>query len=257
MKYCKKVCQTLKEVRKQIADANEIPYEITVCHHEGDCRGTCPKCESEVCYIENQLNIRRAAGKAVSLIGISLGISTAFTSCSTKPDPHEEFIETEEEVLGGSAQIAPEESSALKDSIYPDYDTEGIIEAGEDMPLIDLSTDEGPYEGEEPEEDQIFTIVEQQPEFPGGEAALLAFIKKYLQYPDFALEGAIHGRVMLSVVVERDGSISNIEVMRSPAEELTNEAIRVVKSMPKWKPGKQRGKTVRVKCVLPITFRLE
>ena len=257
MKYCKKVCQTLKVVSKQIADANEIPYEITECHHEGDCRGTCPKCESEVRYIENQLNIRRAAGKAVSLVGLSLGISTAFTSCSTKPDPHEELIETEEEVLGGSAQIAPEESSALKYSIYPDYDTEGIIEAGEDMPLIDLSTDEGPYEGEEPEEDQIFTIVEQQPEFPGGEAALTEYIKKNIRYSVIASESAIIGRVTLSFIIEKDGSISNIEVMRSPAEECSYEAIRVVKSMPKWKPGKQRGKTVRVKCVLPITFRLE
>ena len=69
-------------------------------------------------------------------------------------------------------------------------------------------------------------------------------------------ENGIQGRVTLSFVVERDGSIAQIEVMRSPAEELSKESIRVVQTMPKWKPGKQRGKAVRVKYVLPITFRL-
>lgn len=207
MKYGKKVCQSLKVVRKQIADANEIPYEITECHHEGDCRGTCPKCESELRYIENQLNIRRAAGKAISLVGLSLGISTAFAT--NIPD-----------------------STLKEDSIQ-------VVD------LNDSKTDG----------DLVFGMCEQQPEFPGGEMALKEYIKKNIRYSVIASESDIFGRVTLSFFIEKDGSISNIEVMRSPAEELTNEAIRLVKSMPKWKPGKQRGKTVRVKYVLPITFR--
>ena len=81
MKYGKKVCTSLKQVRKQIADANGIPYEITPCPHDGSqCPGTCPKCESEVRYIERELSLRRAAGKAVSLVGLSLGISAAFAA---------------------------------------------------------------------------------------------------------------------------------------------------------------------------------
>lgn len=294
MKYCKKVCQTLKEVRKQIADANEIPYEITECHHEGDCRGTCPKCESEVRYIENQLNIRRAAGKAISLVGISLGISAAFGSCSGSSNPHPN------RTLGAIAPIEEDgisnafANTSINDTIAPELITEGImvdapqkeildepciegdieIEEGPlfvgeldvadstdvlkgNQVIVDLSSESGPFEGEEPEKDQVFTVVEQLPEFPGGEAALTEYIKKNIRYSVIASESDIIGRVTLSFIIEKDGSISNIEVMRSPAEELTNEAIRLVKSMPKWKPGKQRGKEVRVRYVIPITFRLE
>ena len=80
MNHGKKICEHLKVVRKQIADANDIPYEITECPHQGPCAGTCPKCESELRYIENQLSLRRTAGKAVSLVGLSLGISSAFTA---------------------------------------------------------------------------------------------------------------------------------------------------------------------------------
>lgn len=114
-----------------------------------------------------------------------------------------------------------------------------------------------PLENVFPEDGKIYTVVEQQPVFPGGEAAMMAYIKKNLKYPAFASENGIQGRVVLSFVVEKDGSISNIEVMRSPAEELTQEAIRIVKSMPKWRPGKLKGEKVRVKYVLPITFRLQ
>ena len=123
--------------------------------------------------------------------------------------------------------------------------------------VVDLSSESGPSDEEEAEGNQIFTVVEQQPEFPGGEAALMNYIKKNLKYPAFAAENGIQGRVTLSFTVEKDGSIANIEVMRSPAEELSKEAIRVVQSMPKWKPGKQRGKPVRVKYMLPVTFRLQ
>ena len=123
--------------------------------------------------------------------------------------------------------------------------------------VMDLTAETGPSEEEEAEGNQIFTVVEQNPEFPGGEAALMNYIKKNLKYPAFAAENGIQGRVTLSFTVEKDGSIANIEVMRSPADELSKEAIRVVNSMPKWKPGKQRGKAVRVKYVLPVTFRLQ
>lgn len=126
-----------------------------------------------------------------------------------------------------------------------------------DVPLQIVDLESAPSEGEDYVDDgQPFVLVEEQPQFPGGESALMAFIRKNLRYPAFAAENNIQGRVTVSFVVERDGSIAQIEVMRSPAEELSKESIRVVQTMPKWKPGKQRGKAVRVKYVLPITFRL-
>lgn len=103
---------------------------------------------------------------------------------------------------------------------------------------------------------EVFTVVEEMPEFPGGESALMQFIKTNLKYPaDCAAQG-IDGRVTLSFIVETDGSVSTVEIMRTPDERLSAEAIRVVQSMPAWTPGKQRGQVVRVKYVLPVTFRL-
>ena len=103
---------------------------------------------------------------------------------------------------------------------------------------------------------EVFTVTEDMAEFPGGEPALMAFIKQNLKYPmDCANEG-VQGRVTLSMIIEKDGSISTVEELRSPDPRLTEEAVRVVKSMPKWTPAKQRGQIVRIQYVLPITFRL-
>ena len=123
--------------------------------------------------------------------------------------------------------------------------------------VVDLSSQAAPEEEEDAEANTIFTVVEDEPEFPGGTKALMEFISKNLRYPAFAAENGIQGRVTLSFVVEKDGSVTDIQEMRSPSEDLTKEAKRVVSAMPKWKPGKQRGKPVRVKYVLPVTFRLQ
>lgn len=108
-------------------------------------------------------------------------------------------------------------------------------------------------------EERAYIVVERNPEFPGGEAALMAFMRKNLKYPAKSAEKGIQGRVTISFIIEKDGSISNIKVFRpsAEAEELNQEAIRLVKSMPRWKPGMQKGKLVRVQYVLPITFRLQ
>ena len=123
--------------------------------------------------------------------------------------------------------------------------------------VIQQVVETGPAEEEEADANQIFTVVEQEPEFPGGTKALMEYISKNLRYPAFAAENGIQGRVTLSFVVEKDGSVTDIQELRSPSEDLTKEAKRVVQSMPKWKPGKQRGKPVRVKYMLPVTFRLQ
>ncbi|MBR5654265.1 MAG: hypothetical protein IKX22_09325 [Prevotella sp.] len=82
----KDICEVLKDVRRKIAAANDIDYEPRVCHHEGDCMGTCPACEAEVRYIENELNRRRRLGKAVVVTGLSLGLAAMAASCSFKPN---------------------------------------------------------------------------------------------------------------------------------------------------------------------------
>lgn len=109
---------------------------------------------------------------------------------------------------------------------------------------------------EESDEGEIFEVVEQNPQFPGGEQALMAWLTKNLKYPSVAQENGIQGRVMVSFVVNKDGSIVDPKIVRSVDPSLDKEAIRVVSAMPKWTPGRQRGKTVRVKYSLPVTFRL-
>ena len=113
-------------------------------------------------------------------------------------------------------------------------------------------------EEEEPEEQTIFEVVEQMPEFPnGGMAGLMQYLSKNIKYPTIAQENGTQGRVTVQFVVNRDGSIVDAKVLRGVDPYLDKEAIRVISSMPKWKPGMQRGKAVRVKYTVPVMFRLQ
>ena len=107
------------------------------------------------------------------------------------------------------------------------------------------------------EENTVFEYVEQMPSFPGGDAALMRYLSKYIKYPPLAEENGIQGRVICTFVVERDGSVSDIRIKRSVDPSLDKEAMRVVSAMPKWIPGRQNGQMVRVKYTLPVTFRLQ
>ena len=113
-------------------------------------------------------------------------------------------------------------------------------------------------EEEEEEEDvQIFTVVENDPEFPGGMEALYKYLRENIKYPQLARDNNITGKVYVTFVVERDGSIANPRVLKDIGGGCGAEAIRVVKAMPKWAPGKQRGKAVRVQFNLPVSFNLQ
>ena len=117
-----------------------------------------------------------------------------------------------------------------------------------------------PVEVEEEEtvqEEEIFTVVENEPEFPGGMEALYKYLGENIKYPQVAKDNNITGRVYVTFVVEKDGTIANPRVLRDIGGGCGQEAIRVVKSMPKWKAGKQRGKAVRVQFNLPVSFNLQ
>ena len=251
MNHGKKICEHLKVVRKQIADANDIPYEITECPHQGPCAGTCPKCESELRYIENQLSLRRAAGKAVSLVGLSLGISSVFAA---------------QEVNNDSVAVKTDSISSESQGVEV---TEGAIEANA----------------------MFGCLVESVPEFRGGKIAIHAFLFKNLDFtrtnsqgrkmfyrfsdfeepfPNFQFllssedeekeetlpplkEDDHKDRVRVSFIIEKDGSVSNVKILQSTDQELSDEVERVIKLMPKWKPGRV-GKLVKVKCIWTLDF---
>lgn len=149
-----------------------------------------------------------------------------------------------EEVL----QIAENDANVEESTIQSSEDNNTAVE----IKYVPVEVEE-----EEPEEQQIFQVVEEMPEFPGGLAECLKFLAKNIKYPTIAQENGVQGRVIVQFVVNRDGSIVDPVVMRSVDPYLDKEALRVIQMMPKWKPGKQRGKAVRVKYTVPVTFKLQ
>lgn len=136
---------------------------------------------------------------------------------------------------------------------------ETIIASTEDTgPQIEIKNIENVVvEDPTPKEEEIFMVVEKMPEFPGGMAELMKYLQKNIKYPSISQENGVQGRVIVQFVVNSNGSIVDPVVMKSVDPYLDKEAIRVVKSMPKWNPGEQRGKPVRVKFTLPVQFRLQ
>jgi TonB family protein len=102
--------------------------------------------------------------------------------------------------------------------------------------------------------DRVYDIVEQMPQFPGGPQGMFRFLSETVKYPEKAKKAGLSGRVIVTFIVEKDGSISHPEITKGISEELDAEALRVVSAMPKWVPGRQNGKAVRVKYILPVTF---
>ncbi len=142
------------------------------------------------------------------------------------------------------------------------HEDDEVIE--EDLFIQDVETDEDQeieiveVVEEEEEEEEVFNfyVLEDQPMFPGGNEAITAWIAKNTTYPEIAKDNGITGKVFVQFVIEKDGSVTNVKVMRAVDPYLDKEAVRVVKSMPKWKPGKQRGKPVKVSFQVPINFKL-
>ncbi|MDY4042436.1 MAG: energy transducer TonB [Marinifilaceae bacterium] len=124
-----------------------------------------------------------------------------------------------------------------------------------DANSLDWTGGDGDAYGEEEGEGDVFMVVEDMPRFPGGDVT--KWLAKNTRYPMIAQENGIQGKVFVQFVIEKDGSITNVKVLRPVDPSLDKEAIRVVSSMPKWKPGKQRGKAVRVSYTVPINFQLQ
>ena len=226
MKTGKLICKTLKTVRRQVAEANDIPYEPTECHHKGDCSGTCPKCEQEVRYLENQLAIRQALGKAITVVGVSAGLA-ALTSCHKfilgpkhvdgYMEPPIEQQDVEDQPLAG---IPPAPQSTIENN-------DSALACNEPKSLVAKSD-------------------------TGGQAALLKYINDNVRYPEEAKKDNLEGRVVVNFTIEKDGSVTNVKVTKSAHPILDKEAVRVVKSMPKWIPGKRNGESYKVSYNIPI-----
>ena len=164
-------------------------------------------------------------------------------------------------VIKKDSEVKPEEELKSQEELNKTntaigaFDVKGNDEAaGEVLKAKEvIAQPEPPKE----EETKVFDVVEQMPSFPGGPSALMQYLSSNIKYPVVAEENGVQGRVVCTFVVERDGSITDVRVIRSVDPSLDKEAVRVVKSMPKWIPGKQNGSAVRVKYTVPVTFRLQ
>ena len=275
----KTICNVLKAIRQKIADANNIPYSTRECHFGGECLGTCPACENELAYIQRQLQLRRMAGKAVMLVGLSAGMASLTACGSGKSQAIATDSDTIEKMELGKVRPI-KKAEVRKDGSYTGV---VLLKDGYSLPVkrVKSSTKfapptprstkkDGKRKAKQPAEacqplqivgevaappipfpdssavsdtDRIFGIVEEMPSFPGGPQALMEYLKDHVHYPP--TEACVQGRVIVSFVVEKDGSISNIEVAADATEGFEAEAFRLLGDMPEWTPAMWNDRLVR------------
>lgn len=279
----KTICRILKEIRRQIAEANDIEYVTSECRYQGDCAGTCPKCEAEVRYLETRLAARQLAGKAVALAGISAAMF--LTGCGGKGNAATK-VETESlqeiEVAGTTVgdvdirgkvaeenlvdEIKPVEVAVKGDieveAIEKPIDHESLPIAGgieeENERLKEMGIEISGIRHEEPvSDDRVFDVAHKRPRFPDGDAALTEYVQAHIRYPETAKENNIQGRVVVQFVVTKTGEIGEVKVVRGKHPDLDKEAVRLVKSLPEFIPGTINDHPVNVWYTLQIEFRLD
>jgi TonB family protein len=241
-------------------------------------------------YLESQLNIRKQLGKAVVILGISAGLS-ALASCGDKAKKVATMSEEQSKLMEGKVMRKPAkqldgdvEYRSPVDTVIIEKDPSKVkkrtakvafheTNKGTDS-ITQESLDEGqPFEVlgnadaviPQPEPPAVGEIkptlmgdvVEQMPSFPGGPQALLNYLSEHINYPEGYEETCVQGRVVITFVVEKDGSLSDITVLKSLEKAFDEEALRAVKSMPNWIPGMQDGEPIRVKYAVPVNFRLK
>jgi len=240
----KETCRILKEIRRQIAEANDIEFITSECKYKGDCLGTCPKCEAEVRYLEQQLRARRLAGKAVALAGISAGV-IMLSGCGGTPS--NKPVQTTDDTIevAKSNDLQGKQPIEMSDSsIYKNGEVsgdEGVLrvmtkfvppksDSKRKKEKTSANKQEAiPTQGEVTDS-TIYTLagdIEAMPEFPGGTAKMMEFLAANFKWPDGDI--CVQGRVVVQFTVKKDGSIDDVEVIRSIHPDFDKEAVRVVK----------------------------
>jgi len=280
----KQICKILKEIRRQIAEANDIEFVTSECRYKGDCLGTCPKCEAEVRYLEQQLRSRQLMGKAVVLAGLSAGI-IALSGCGSSTNRSTEDSETllgePLELLEDDAELDVEDELPMQE-VVDSIGEAAMIKEGEVGNSNDVSVSSANQEQDSTttktvtcptsftkakassstEKTEIPTyavvgeVAETQPEFPGGTKAMYQFFADNLRYPPTC--DCVQGRVIVRFMVDKTGVVRNTEIAKSNLPEVFNkEALRVVQLLPKFKPGEIDGVPVDVWQAIPISFRIQ
>ena len=261
MNHGKETCRILKELRHKIAEANDIALETSECRFKGDCTGTCPRCESEVRYLERQLAARRRAGKAVRLAGLAAG-AIIMSGCGNVSDskPTETLlgdvvdtiiaeemcdtvVQTKENNVNNIENVS--QRNASKDSVKTD--TSVADNNNPDFSLIN-SIDFGEIEdGHAP--------VYSPPTFPGGEIALERFINRHIIYPDILKDEAISGSVIVEVTIDVDGKVTEPVVISGLNPVLDRQALKIASLLPDFSPATLDHSRVKSIVKLAIDFK--
>ncbi len=245
----KQTCKILKEIRRQIAEANGIEFATSECRYKGDCLGTCPKCEAEVRYLEQQLRARSLAGKAVALAGISAGMILMSECSGISSNQSNVTLQGEPEISVEQIEVA----DTIEEGELPAIEDTVVLKKGE---IDDTEIVVGEIIDPEQEDNVYEAIVDVRPTFPGGDEKLMEWISQHIVYPPGCWESNIQGRVIIRLMIKADGSVGEAEIIRRVYPELDKEALRVVKSLPKFNPATLNGKAVEYWFTLPIIFRL-
>lgn len=218
--------------------------------------------------LENKKSLFVEIGLVVTLAASLVAFNVKSYDVEKSEVVERQAVEEIEEVIINTAEELPpppppEPIQVQTEMVIVEDDADIEVEVG----LIDVSDDANAamedytpvvVEDEVAEvEEEVFVFVEENPSFPGGDEKRLEFLRKNIKYPQLAKDNNITGRVFIKFVVEKDGSITNVRVVRDIGGGCGDEAVRVVKSMPKWNPGKQRGQPVRTEFNLPVIFNLQ
>lgn len=217
--------------------------------------------------LENKKSVFMQIGLAVTLAIVLIAFEWSTTDVDASQFEMVEELEAEEEIMPITRQEEvkpppPPPPPKVADVLNI---VEDDVELDEELDIEDTEMDEDTeidfsdlaMEEEESDDAPVFFIVEDMPEFPGGEEALRKYIAQSVKYPVIAQENGIQGRVYVSFVVNTKGKVTDVKIARGVDPNLDKEAIRVVNAMPAWKPGKQRGKAVKVSYTVPINFVLQ
>ena len=218
--------------------------------------------------LENKKTSNLLVGAILTLAVLFIGFEWSEREVKVVTESGITEIVFEEEMIPITEQEPPKQAppppeapkmEEIIEIVEDDADVEeSTIEASDDITAaVEVKYTAVEVEEEEVEEQQIFQVVEEMPEFPGGMGECMKFLGKNIKYPQISQENGVQGRVIVQFVVNQDGSIVDPVVVRGVDPYLDKEALRVISMMPKWKPGKQRGKAVRVKFTVPVMFRLQ
>ena len=271
----KDICYALKTIRKQVAEANGIDYTPATCHHDGECSGTCPCCEAEVQYIETQLGALRLAGKAVKVAGLALGLtmatgysqssvastrvlSTAYAQKkNTKTrDANSHRRQNTVSEKTETAQVADTAVVNVEDTCGHDL-PEIAVTACVPVSVLSYTGSVSTVKRLVKNPQHIYDKPDIAASFKGGDEAMKLFFVRNMRITPIMSEVCAQGNVRIQCIVERNGRLTEIRVIRSIEPHFDAEALRLVGLMPRWKPARVEGQRVRTRVVISVPFKFQ